>query len=257
MYYSYVVIEDDQEHIEALQRNLKRYPAFGCEGVAKSVEQAIALIGEKRPSLIFLDVELGADSGFDLMPVIRDFSTELPFVIILSEFEKYARQAINMDGCYFLDKPINDIHLSMALAKFRRHFSQQQRFLTIKDKSGHWFIQYENIFYIQADSNYCYVHRLNKKPIVVTKTLKDIEAMLPNSFLRTHKSFIINIAYIEKVNTTLRSILLHAKTSLFDLTLSRQGNTQEILPRELTADVPIGEMYLDAVKRTLLASKTR
>ncbi|MDI1254552.1 MAG: LytTR family DNA-binding domain-containing protein [Flavobacterium sp.] len=255
MHYSFIIIEDLKENIESLKTDMMQYPDFICKGTASTLQEGISLTLEQKPNIIFLDVELGNESGFDLLENIRNYFGEMPFIIILSELEKYAKKAINNEICYFLDKPVNPIQLSLALHKFRKHFAERQSFLTIKDKSGHWFIQHSNILYVQADSNYSYIHRINNKRITVTKTLKDIELMLPKTFLRVHKSYIINITYIEKINTTLKFIMLNVKIGIFDLTPSKGKSEDQFPAKEIVMDVPIGEMYLEKVKNTLLTSK--
>lgn len=256
MNYSYIIVEDQNQHVERLENLLKHYTEFVCKGVATTLMDGLTLTLDHKPCIVFLDVEIGEHSGFDLLASIKNLFAEMPFIVIMSELEKYARQAINDEICYFLDKPLNEIQLSLAIHKFKKQFAQRQRFLTIKDKSGHWFIHHQNILYIQADSNYSYIHRINNKRITATKTLKDIEAMLPETFMRVHKSYIINTNYIEKINTTLKSILLNVRMGIFDITPGTNNKSDEQFPfKEIVMDVPIGEMYLEKVKNTLLTAK--
>ncbi|MCY1660134.1 LytR/AlgR family response regulator transcription factor [Chryseobacterium sp. SL1] len=257
MNYSYIIIEDQQEPLKQLQKELENYPEFISKGTAGSVDRGIALTLTQKPNIIFLDVELGAGTGFEILKETARFFNEPPFVIVLSDHEKYARKAINYGVLFYLDKPINPVKLSLALHKFKKHFSELRSHISIKDKSAHWLIQYADILFIQSDGSYCHIIRLSGQKVTVTKPLKEIELLLSKTFLRVHKSYMINTAYIEKINTTHKIITLHFRTGLFEMTEKSKTRLDESFTiKDTVMEIPIGEIYLEKVKHALLTFKT-
>jgi two-component system LytT family response regulator len=257
MNYSYIIIEDQKECLEHLQNELKQYPEFICLGIASSVNDGIVLTLSQMPNIIFLDVELDDGTGFEILKETNAFFNEHPFVIVLSDLDRFAKKAINYDDIlFYLDKPVNSVKLAIAINKFKKRFSELKNHISIKDKTAHWLVKHDSILYIQSDGSYCNIHRLNDKKITVTKPLKEIENLLPKTFLRCHKSYIVNINYIEKMNTTLKFIILRAKTGVFEISEKSKIRLDEIFTlKDTIVEIPIGDVFLERVKHTLLTSK--
>lgn len=235
MSYTYIIIEDNKGAVANLRMALKSYSEFSEVGHAPNTQEGLRLLLSERPHLIFLDVELGDDNGFDFLEEISQFSLNPPFIIMTTDHDKYAREAVNKDVFYFLDKPIDPSELEIALNKFQIHFPKLQNQLIIKRSEGHFFIDYEDILYISSDNNYCNIHIVDSKPMLVSRTLKDIGATLPEAFIRIHRSYIVNSDYVHMMNTTQKSIGLSCKTG------------------DELKKLPIGGQYLDKVRHLLLA----
>lgn len=235
MNYNYIIVEDNLGALQNLQTALKAHSNFKEIGVAHTLTKGIALALSTKPHIIFLDVELGNENGFDLIKEIRQFTTEMPYIIMTTGVDKYAKKAVNTDVLYFLDKPIDEDELMIALHKFEKKLLDFQKHITIKNTDGHFFMQLDNIEFIKANVNYCHIYRTNQKPMIVSKTLKDIEAILPNNFIRIHKSYIINKQFVQMLNTTKKIVKINTNTEVLDL--------------------PIGDSYLEIVKNSLLTAK--
>lgn len=239
MKYKYLIVEDSAGSLLNLQTALKSHADF-CEiGVANTLSQGISMALSLRPHLIFLDVQLGDENGFDLIKEIRNFTQELPFVIMTTDFDRYAKRAVNSDVLYFLDKPIDPDELMLALQKFEKRFLEIQNHITIKNTEGHYFMQLDDILYVQSENNCCKIFKKDQSNMFVTKTLKDMESILPQPFLRIHKSYMINTKYVQMLNTTKK--ILHLSSS----------NGTPNAPTEL----PISDSYLEKVRQTLLTAK--
>lgn len=238
MNYTYIIIEDNPGAVKNLQIALKSHENFREKGIATTLSEAKSLLGQAKPHLVFLDVELGNENGLDLAQELGDSGGEIPYLILITDYEKYAKNAINGQVHYFLDKPIDPDELSIALHKFEKRFLNSQNHITIKNTEGHFFVQLNSILYLKSDNNYCRLFRIEgAKFMSVSKTLKEMETILPNKFLRIHKSYIVNPEHITMLNTTKKIIrLCHPKTG-----------TEVALP--------IGESYLENVKTRLLTGK--
>lgn len=238
MNYNYIIVEDNPGALKNLQASIKQHPQFNEIGVATSLAKGTALALSAKPHLLFLDVELGVENGFDLIKEIRQFTTEMPYVIMTTGVDKYAKKAVNTDILYFLDKPIDPDELAIALNKFEKKYLDLQKHITIKNTEGHFFVKLDTIQYVKSETNYVRIYRTTHPPMLVSKTLKEIEKILPNHFIRIHKSYIVNSQFVEMLNTTKKKIKLHAATD-----------------NVVGIELPIGDFYLEFVKNTLLTAK--
>src|SRR5690554_6752069 len=182
MSYNYLIVEDNPGSVKNLQIALKPHKDFSAVGIATTLTKGISMALSTRPHLIFLDVELGEKNGFDLIKEIRQHSSVFPFIIMITDYERYAKKAVNTDVLYFLDKPIDPDELVTALHKFKERVLELKNHITIKNSEGHFFIDLNTIQYIKSSNNYCIIHRVDKNPMVVTRTLKNMEASLPSKF---------------------------------------------------------------------------
>ena len=238
MNYNYIIVEDNMGSLQNLQTAMKQHQNFKETGIAHSVAKGISLALSAKPHIIFLDVELGEEKGFDLIKEIRQFTSEMPFIIMTTDFDKYAKKAVNHDVLYFLDKPIDPDELVVALHKFQKKYLEFQNHITIKNTEGHFFMQLEDINYIKSDNNCCRIFKKDGTQMFVTKTLKEIETIMPLPFIRIHKSYMVNTKYIHMLNTVKKIIQL------------KNTNLQDEL-----IELPISDLYMEKVKQTLLVAK--
>ena len=240
MNYNYIIVEDNLGSLQNLQTSLKSYKNFKEIGIANTLSQGISLVLSAKPHIVFLDVQLGDENGFDLIKEIRQYTSEMPFIIMTTDFDKYAKKAVNHDVLYFLDKPIDPDELVIALHKFEKRFLELQNHITIKNTEGHFFMQLEDINYIQSDNNCCRIFKKENTQMFVTKTLKEIESILPFPFIRIHKSYIVNAKHIQMLNTAKKMLKLNTFNTV----------TNEFI------ELPISDLYMENVKQTLLTAKT-
>ena len=240
MNYNYIIVEDNLGSLQNLQVSLKSYKNFKEIGIANTLSQGISLVLSAKPHIVFLDVQLGDENGFDLIKEIRQFTSEMPFIIMTTDFDKYAKKAVNHDVLYFLDKPIDPDELVIAFHKFEKRFLELQNHITIKNTEGHFFMQLEDINYIQSDNNCCRIFKKENTQMFVTKTLKEIESILPFPFIRIHKSYIVNAKHIQMLNTAKKMLKLNTFNTV----------TNEFI------ELPISDLYMENVKQTLLTAKT-
>lgn len=240
MNYNYIIVEDNLGSLKNLQIALTANNNFKEIGIAHTLAKGIALTLSSKPHIVFLDVELGNENGFDLIKEIRQFTTEIPYIIMTTGVDKYAKKAVNSDVLYFLDKPIDPDELIIALNKFEKRFLELQNHITIKNTEGHFFMQLEDMLYIQSDNNCCRIFKKDNTQMFVTKTLKDLETILPFPFIRVHKSYIVNTKYIHMINTAKKFLLIN----IF------------LTTKNSHVEVPISDLYMENVKKTLLVAKT-
>ena len=222
-----VIVDDEQDAIDVLTALLANFTSFNIKqtGTANSLEEGITLINAVHPDILFLDIDLPGKHGL----AIYDHFKEPEFkVIFTTAYQQYAIEALKKSAFDYLLKPINIIELKDTLSKVIRQIDKEQRHMELEDKvnflsavemtgmnilldveSGFIMENTRNIEYCIADQSYSKVITLAKNEIVVTKSLKQLQEILPaNQFYRTHKSYLVNIYYIRKFIHTNESYVL-------------------------------------------------
>jgi two-component system LytT family response regulator len=210
-----IVLIDDEVHVREVLRNLLSGLCPGVEiiGEADSVASGVQLIRQLKPEGILLDISMEDGTGFDLLNAFPspDFK-----VIFVTAYDEFAIKAFKYNALDYLLKPVDPKELVRAIDKikiekqgiFQQKYynfiqnSQQKQPLKIalNTQEGLVFIQLNQINYLAADSNYTTFFLLNKERIVVSRTLKDFEELLPpESFFRIHQSFMVSLDHVQKV----------------------------------------------------------
>lgn len=206
-----LIVDDEISGRKVLKGLLTlKHPEIGLLPGANNVQSAVETIDREQPDLIFLDIKLGKDSGFE---VLTKTSFNNYYVIFVSAHSEFALEAIKASALDYLLKPVNIQELARAVDRFksRRSDIDQKQMLqkmvrlmeqdqeadkkiTLLTKSGYERIAIENILYLLADHNYTRVFLKNEPEKLVTRTLGSFEAELESGrFLRIHKSHMVNL----------------------------------------------------------------
>jgi len=209
-----IIVDDESKSRNNLKLLLHEYcPAVEVVGEAESAARAMLLITEHQPDLLFLDIEMGELSGFDLLKLLNGKQTfELIFV---TAFDKYGIQAVKACALDYLLKPINILELSNAvdkaihqigpkkenerlrelIANIDRKDEEQKIAVPLADKIE--FIAISKIIRLEAEGNYTHFYLENQKHYMVCKTLKEYQELLEmHQFIRSHQSHLINFRKI-------------------------------------------------------------
>ncbi|MEZ4810798.1 MAG: LytTR family DNA-binding domain-containing protein [Allomuricauda sp.] len=214
-----IIVDDEERHHETLGKMLANFcPEIELLGDAYNVAEAVNLINTKNPQLIFLDIEMPGGNGFTLF----DNFDEPPFeVIFTTAHDLYAINAIKYAALDYLMKPVNIRELQEAVARASKVISRKEdtssnqkinvlksnlkledkRFtkIALPSSDGIDFIEAETIIRAEAERSYSNFYLENGKKILVSKPLKEYEALLEQcNFFRVHKSHMINLTHIEK-----------------------------------------------------------
>ena len=214
-----IIIDDEHNAREFLEKLLNRYlpNEFLVLDKCESVDKAIVSIEKNEPELIFLDVEMPNKNGFELLKEMKSRSFD---VIFTTAYSEYAIKAIKENALDYLLKPINYIDLLETIKRYKQRLENNTKQDNLKiilnqidsgdsnfnkialpTESGYEIINPNQILYCQADSNYSSVTFINGKKIILSKTLKYIEELLPKtSFHRIHKSYLVNLNHVVRFN---------------------------------------------------------
>jgi two-component system LytT family response regulator len=198
--YKYIIVEDIPSIAEDLQFFVDKFPKYEFKGFALNLKEAINLIKKHNPHLVFLDIELNDESGFDLIPLIEKNNLHVPCVIVNSIKKDYAINSFKIDAIDFIDKPYTTDKIQTALVRFEKKYLEQNDTLIIRNKDGEHYIKYDDIYFIEASRTYSNVYTINNETYRFAKNLKEISELLNQNFERIQRSFIINKRYKGKIS---------------------------------------------------------
>jgi len=212
-----VIIDDEKDAIDALSDLLKNFTSTNLKiaGTAQNLVDGIKLIIETKPDVVFLDINMPGNYGM----AIYDYFKKPEFkVVFITAYQQYAIEALKKSASDYLMKPVNFIELKETMQKLSQEMEMEQQQKELEDKinlisaadiegkniildveGGFIMENTRNIEYCRADQSYAYVVTFNRKELLVSKSLKELQDLLPeNQFYRTHKSYLVNVHYIRK-----------------------------------------------------------
>jgi two-component system, LytTR family, response regulator len=210
-----IIVDDELKSRESLKILLEDF----CEGVevaalCRGVDEAIEAIKRLNPDVVFLDIQLQRETGFDLLTRLKHFDFN---VIFTTAYSEYAIKAFKFSAIDYLLKPIDIEELKRSLAKLEKRMGStiterlEQLMTNLRSESasnfklalpttdGLIFVKVKSVLYCEASSNYTEITMDDNKKYLVSRTLKEYEDLLVDQdFFRVHHSTLINLNAIKK-----------------------------------------------------------
>ncbi|GAB57557.1 LytR/AlgR family response regulator transcription factor [Rheinheimera nanhaiensis] len=250
-----LLVDDEYSAIEGLAIRLEAFPQIKVVGYARNVADALALISKTEPDLIFLDIEMPGQSGFELIKQLQP--ENCPAIIFVTAFHQYAVKAFEVRALDYLLKPVKKERLAEAIARVVARAEPQpnkQQLLEVADivqnaaatsptdtatyrieqeklliQDGHHpaqLIPYRDILWIDAAGDYMCVHTSNETFVMRARMKSLISEVLPDGFVRIHKSTIVNLQHVAKleplINSEYKLTLVNNKALKVSRTYSKQ-----------------------------------
>ncbi|GAO42539.1 LytR/AlgR family response regulator transcription factor [Flavihumibacter petaseus] len=236
---SAILVDDEPYCCEALQLLIERYcPEITVTHICHSGKEALRVIHEKPPDILFLDIEMPQMNGFELLKRIGDFNFHLIFT---TSFDQYAIKAIRFSALDYLLKPIDRDELQAAVKKCvqaRPHNALDQLDILLKNLHPHsmpfykialptleglQMIAVDSIISCGSESNYTLFSLKGNQKILISRTLKEVEEMLEEfNFIRVHHSSVINLNEVNKYVRGEGGYLVMSDGSSIDVSRSRK-----------------------------------
>ena len=235
-----ICIDDEGHCLDTLALLLNEYcPQVQLIGQCRSATEGLAVIEKNKPDLVFLDIEMPAMNGFDMLEQF----TEIPFAIIFTtSYDQYAIKAIRFSALDYLLKPIDPKELIVAVQKVaaRKSLPAAAQFdmllkqinhktttfqkIAIPTAEGFELIPAEEVVRCQANDNYTLLFIKNRNPITACRTLKEMEEMLEpfSFFIRVHHSWIANLNEVNKYVRGEGGYLVMSDGSIVNVSRSRK-----------------------------------
>ncbi|MCL8007635.1 LytTR family DNA-binding domain-containing protein [Gelidibacter japonicus] len=209
-----IIIDDEQHCIDRVKELMDRHQNMVLIGEFTTVESGIMGLKNLQPDVLFLDVQINEQTGFDVLKAIEAHPFE---VIFTTAFDFYAVQAFKFSAIDYLLKPVDADDFNMAIDKVTdklatKDFSKKVNHLlsniikpdihkkiSVPTFEGFEFLEVADIVRCQSDVNYTNIFTKNGQKLLVSKTLKSFEELLTDcNFYRVHNSHLINLEYIKK-----------------------------------------------------------
>jgi two-component system LytT family response regulator len=202
--YKAIIVEDERLARKELISLLEEFDNIEVVGEAGDVPSAVECIKAQHPDILFLDIQMPGESGFDLLEKI-DFSGHIIFV---TAFDEYAIRAFEVNALDYLLKPVSPQRLQTAISRIenggalqiaKKELKYDDRLFVMVGNQMRFF-KISEIICIHAVGDYSKVILTKPPSGLVLKTMNEWEKRLPsNCFSRIHKSTLINLEFVEKV----------------------------------------------------------
>jgi two-component system LytT family response regulator len=254
-----MIVDDELLARSAIRMLLKDDPEIQIVAEAGSGPEAVELIVHNSPDLVFLDIQMPGMNGFDVLESLGTIN--IPVVIFVTAFDKYAVKAFEVHALDYLLKPFDDARFGQALRQAKSHIEQGElnrltqklfalleyrdekvaelphdrpRYLTrlmIKSASRIFFLKVDEIDWIGAEDYYVKLH-VGRKSHLLRETMNELETKLdPDKFVRIHRSSIVNMDRVKEMHPHFNSdylVILQDGTEL-KLSRSRKEQLQSLL----------------------------
>lgn len=198
-----LLVDDDAACLKEMRRLLASFPYVSVVSESLNTAQAIALLHQQKVDLVFLDIELGNESGFQLA---RHIHTAFPAckVIFLTGHVNFALEGYEYGPIDFLVKPIHALRLEQALlrAQEQRMLLREKEEVRIGIQSGNRLeiVSVRKILYMEKKSRQVLIVCENGEKIITRETLQKLEpAFLPHGFYRCHQSFLVALDRVRSI----------------------------------------------------------
>jgi two-component system, LytTR family, response regulator LytT len=201
-----LAIDDEPLALKQIADYIRKTPFLELAGLCESALQASALLEKNVVDLMFVDINMPDLSGMDFVKSLES----PPMIIFVTAYGEHALEGFRVDAIDYLLKPISYADFLKSANKARTWYEAQTRkpaevssnkdFLFIKSEYKILRINFDDIKYIEAMSEYIRIHLISSKPVMTQLSMKGIEEKLPEDrFMRVHRSYIINLSKISVI----------------------------------------------------------
>ena len=208
MKFNCLIVDDEPIAQQILESYIKQIDALILVGKCSNAFEALNVLHREKIDVLFLDIKMPSLSGLDMLKTLQN----PPKVILTTAFSEFGVESYEYGITDYLLKPIPFERFLKAVNKIlipqytplvttqTEEKAEEPTFIFFKaDKKIHKYY-FTDILFIEGSGNYVKIHTLNEKPLVVLDKLTELQNKLPKKqFIRVHKSFIINVSHIQKI----------------------------------------------------------
>jgi two-component system, LytTR family, response regulator len=203
-----LIVDDERLARKELMKLLEEHPSIEVIGEAMNAEEAIQMVNDLNPDLLFLDIQMPGKTGFQLLEELD----AVPFVVFTTAYDEFALKAFEVNALDYLLKPIQAERLSETVSKILE--KEKSRSSTVrsadkklglndqvfvKDGDRCWFVSLNNVRMFESDGNYIKVYFDNNRPMI-HKSLNALDEKLDErAFFRASRKHIINLSWVEGI----------------------------------------------------------
>ncbi len=228
-----IIIDDEMNAILLLEEIVNKLEGVSVAGHAQNVNDGLNLILQSRPDIIFLDIKLKDENGFDLILQFKDYAVD-PFIVMVTGYDQFAMEAIKAGAFDYLLKPVDSDELVKVFSRFRQKqfrlphqpdspLTQAESIHKIRFNTlgGFILVNPEEILYCKAEANYTDLYLIDQRKHTISQNIGKIEETLTRPmFFRISRSIIINLKYLTEINRGRRLCTLSANHNSYPLTIA-------------------------------------
>lgn len=218
-----IIIDDERLARQELKNMLIPFDEIEIIGEATNADEAIEMIQQTNPDLIFLDVQMPGKDGFEMLQELNS----VPTVVFVTAYDEYALKAFEVNAMDYLVKPVQPERLQDTIRKLLEEYDKTSRSKSgkvsrnnltgedqvfVKDGDKCWFVKLSDIRMFESDGNYVKVYFHNFRPLI-HKSLNALEEKLDgNEFFRASRKYIINLKWVENIESWFNGgLMVHLK----------------------------------------------
>ncbi len=237
-----LIVDDERLARLELRRLLAAHPRIEILGEAPNAEEARAALAELDPQLLFLDVQMPGETGFDLLASLD----RVPLVVFTTAYDDYALKAFEVSALDYLVKPIEPARLSRTVERLLQSPAadsartaedeepetrgppplQPHHRVFLRDGDRCWFVELRQVRLFESADNYTQVHLAGESPLIL-RSLNELEAKLdPRFFFRANRSQIMNLNEVESIDPWFGGRLMAKVRGGHEVVLSRRRSRE-------------------------------
>jgi len=203
-----LIVDDERLARKELMKLLEEHPSIEVIGEAMNADEAITMVNELNPDLLFLDIQMPGKTGFQLLEELD----AAPIVVFTTAYDEFALKAFEVNALDYLLKPIQPERLAEAITKINEKEKAKATPVVggekklgladqvfVKDGDRCWFVSLSNVRMFESDGNYIKVYFDNNRPMI-HKSLNALDEKLDErAFFRASRKHIINLSWVEGI----------------------------------------------------------
>lgn len=205
-----LIVDDERLARKELVRLLKAHPEAQVVGEAANADEARVKLAEVKPDLVFLDVQMPGENGFELLESLEN----VPQVVFCTAYDEYALRAFDVNALDYLLKPVDPARLDQALKRVeslrdespgepdpvpRTGPLQPDERVFVREGDRCWFVPVRSLRLLESEGNYTRLHFDDHKPAVFRSLNAMEERLSAETFFRANRAQVINLEFIEKI----------------------------------------------------------
>ena len=215
-----IVIDDERLARQELKNLLQSFDNIQIVAESGKPEEALDLIERENPDLIFLDIQMPGMTGFELLDELEG---KAPEVIFVTAYDEYALKAFEVNALDYLLKPVEESRLQESIDKIAKRIEKKKSEenvhvndgklelhdqVFLKDGEKCWFVELEKIRLFESEGNYVRVYFDESRPLILKSLNALTDRLSEKFFFRASRKHIVNLRWIEKVETWFNGGLL-------------------------------------------------
>ena len=213
---SAILVDDEKLASDELAWQLREFPDIEIAATASNGLEALKLIEDLEPDLVFIDVQMPGLDGLGVIRKLREHEVPLPYFVMVTAYEQYAVEAFRWETLDYLLKPVEKDRLAMAVGRARKAIAEraktaapeppapkpalQRTKLLVKSNQRNFIVDAQEVVYATIDDGLITVVASNVEGLANYRTIEELQSNLdPDTFWRVHRSYLVNIHRIKEV----------------------------------------------------------